>query len=115
MTIYVYRPKDPRSDKFGFIEKSLSYNYMNDLSATIGNQKINVHYIPDEMPSTFHMAACKSFTSKKKFRNETKAYGCIEVGNDYVRKGKTEVKLDRRERREHIKQAIYELRNNRRS
>lgn len=108
---FVYRPDHPKADQFGFIEKYLSYDYMNDLNATIGNRKLSVHVISDSMEPTFHMAACKHFTSKKKFRNETKAYGCVEVGNDYCKKAKTSVVLDRRQRREHIKQAIYELKN----
>lgn len=108
---FVYRPEHPKADQFGFVEKYLSYSYLDDLSATIGNQKISINYIPDEIAPTFHMAACKHFTSKKKFRNETKAYGCVEVGNDYIRKPRAQIVPDKRERREHIKQAIYELRN----
>lgn len=105
MTTYVYRPTHPEADQFGFIEKTLDYLSTNS----------SAYYIPDEMAPTAHMCSGKLFTSKKKFRNETKAYGCIEVGNDYSRKGKSMVKLDRRERRDHIKQAIYELKNNGRS
>jgi hypothetical protein len=38
--------------------------------------------IVDEMPATQHMADGHYYTSKRKFRAVTRAYGCVEVGND---------------------------------
>ena len=38
--------------------------------------------IGDEMPAIQHMADGKTYTSKRKFRNVTRAHGCVEVGND---------------------------------
>lgn len=70
--------------------------------------------IRDEMEPTVHMATGRVISSKRKFRAETKAAGCIEVG-DHVFKPRQPVKLDRRERVESIRQTIYELRNGRRA
>lgn len=53
--------------------------------------------ISDEMPPTQHPCNGRFYTSKTKFREETKARGCEEVGNDWNGKsaGKVEPKIDR--------------------
>ena len=38
--------------------------------------------IGDTMEPTQHMADGKHYTSKRKFRDVTRAHGCVEVGND---------------------------------
>jgi len=62
------------------------------------------------------------YTSKKKFRDETRARGCIEVGNEEkyltntgstIGQKKKVVKLDKRQRRDDIKRAIWEVKNGR--
>ena len=68
------------------------------------------YYISDTMPETVHMATGRVFTSKHKFRAETRAAGCVEVG-DHKFKPRQPIKLDKRERVESIKRAIYDLRN----
>jgi hypothetical protein len=40
------------------------------------------HFIPDDMPPTLHPCNKKFYTSKAKFRAETRAHGKIEVGNE---------------------------------
>lgn len=69
--------------------------------------------ISDEMPETRHMADGKMYTSKAKFRQATRAAGCVEVGNETASllKQRERIELSREQRREHIKQSIYELRN----
>ena len=82
---------------------------------TEGNQKKSVGYIADEMEPTRHMASGRYFTSKHKFREETRAYGCIEVGNEtktLLQKRKP-IQLDKRQRVDDIKRSIYELKNGR--
>jgi hypothetical protein len=70
------------------------------------------HVISDTMPETRHMATNRYFTSKSAFRQETKAAGCVEVGNDpAVSRPRKPVQLDRGKRREAIKRTLYELRN----
>lgn len=59
------------------------------------------------------MASGKMISSKKKFRDETRAYGCIEVGNDVKVQPRKPIKLDKRQRRQDIGKAIHELRNGR--
>lgn len=80
---------------------------------TVGNKLVEIYYNSDNMEATRHMASGKYFTSKKKFRDETKAYGCIEVGTEtkYLNKKRKPIKLDRRRRRDDIKKSIYQLRN----
>ena len=71
--------------------------------------------ISDEMPETRHMADGKYYTSKKKFREATRAAGCVEVGNETstLLKPREKVSLDPRQRREHIREAIHQLKNRR--
>lgn len=75
-----------------------------------GNSAPNV--ISDTMESTRHMATGKYFTSKAAFRAETKAAGCVEVGNDSsLTRPRKPVPLSREKRREDIRRTLYELRN----
>lgn len=67
--------------------------------------------ITDEMSATRHMADGKHYTSKKKFRDATRAAGCVEIGNEAtLTKPRKRVELDRRQRREDIKRAMVQLR-----
>ena len=118
MTTFVYRPECYLANERGMVEKNYEYYlwlsmHEPDNRAIIGNQTITINYIADEMAPTRHMIDGKYYTSKKKFRNETKARGCIEVGNDYAKKARAPVKLDRRQRRDDIKRALYEVNNGR--
>jgi hypothetical protein len=70
--------------------------------------------ISDIMEPTKHMASGKLFTSKAAFRAETKAYGCIEVGNDAsITRPRKPITLSREKRVDDIRRTIYELRNGR--
>jgi hypothetical protein len=70
------------------------------------------YVISDEMSATRHMADGKHYTSKKKFRDATRAAGCVELGNDvFTMKDRKPVQLDRRQRVDDIKRAIYQLKN----
>lgn len=93
MTTYVYRNGK-------LIEKSKA--------APLGG----LFVISDEMRPTINHATGKVYDSKAKFRAATRAAGCIEVGNERIPE-RAPAKLDRGQRREHIRQAIYELRNGR--
>lgn len=80
-----------------------------------GNRPVEFRFISDTMEPTRHMVNNKIYTSKKKFRDETKARGCIEVGNEVAALTKKcpPIKLDKRKRREDIKRAVWELKNGR--
>ncbi len=71
-----------------------------------------VFVISDEMAPSLHHADGRIYDSKAKFRAATKSSGCIEIGNETL-KPRQPVKLDRGQRREDIRQALYELRNGR--
>lgn len=92
---------------------AIKYMKSAHLQMTVGNMPVVIRYNSDNMDATRHMASGKFFTSKAKFRAETKAYGCIEVGNDVKVASRRPIKLDKRKRREDIKQAISELKNGR--
>ena len=102
------------ADEHGMVEKGdyLEFNFLtkDDKRMRVDNKVVTMQFISDEMPPTQNMASGKFFTSKKKFRNETKAYGCIEVGNDtsYL-KPRKQIKLGNAERRETIKRVVEEL------
>lgn len=112
MPSFIY---DEASDKMIPSEEYYFFKAMKKehLHMTIGNQKVSFYYNSDQMEPTRHMASGKYFTSKKKFRDETKAYGCVEIGNDTasLKKARKPVKLDRRKRREDIRKAIHDLKN----
>lgn len=42
--------------------------------------------VSDEMPPTSHPCNGQYYTSKTKFRNETRAHGCVEVGTESLSK-----------------------------
>lgn len=65
----------------------------------------------DNMEPTRHMADGCVFTSKAKFRANTRAHGCTEVGDQkgFGTKRKFVPKMDKRQRREDVARAIGEL------
>lgn len=69
--------------------------------------------ISDEMAPTKHMADGKMYTSKVKFRQATRAAGCVEVGTETktLLSPRKPIELDRGQRREAIQKAIHEIRN----
>lgn len=70
------------------------------------------YVISDIMSEAQHMASGRFHTSKSEFRKDTKAAGCIELGNDpALYRSRKPVQLDRGQRREAIRQALYEARN----
>jgi hypothetical protein len=69
------------------------------------------YVISDSMEATRHMATGRYFTSKAAFRQETKASGCVEIGNDSsLYKPRKPVVLSREQRARDIKRAIDQLR-----
>jgi hypothetical protein len=119
MTSYLYRPECPLADKNGFVEKNNEYYYWLSLTTPDnrmmkGNQPVEFRFISDEMPPTVHMCNGKLYTSKKKFRDETRARGCVEIGNEKetVLKPRKPKKLSKKQRREDIKRALWEVKNN---
>jgi hypothetical protein len=100
MTTYVYR-------NGGLIEKHLAGPRHDSEGAPF--------VISDIMDSTRHMATGRFHTSKAAFRADTRAAGCIEVGNEAstLLKPRQPLPLSREERRNDIRKSIYQLRNGR--
>lgn len=75
-----------------------------------------VFVISDEMSATRHMADGQMYTSKAKFRQATRAAGCVEVGTETktLLTPRKPIELDRGQRREAIQQAIHQIRNGQR-
>jgi hypothetical protein len=119
MVSIIYKPECPYADEHGNVTREeLEYwKYMQvaHLQYTIGNRPVRFSIISDNMDATRHMANGKVYDSKSAFRKATKNAGCIEVGNEKstVFKPKKEIKLDKRQRRDDIKKAIYQLKNGR--
>lgn len=67
--------------------------------------------ISDEMAETRHMADGKTYTSKAKFRQATRAAGCVEIGTETTTllAPRKPVVLDSGKRRDAIRQVIYDL------
>lgn len=84
------------------------------LAAPLYEPSAAPNVIRDGMDPTVHMATGRVFESKSAFRRETKAAGCIEVGDHKFKAKRDPIKLDRHERVDAIKRSIYDLRNGRR-
>ncbi len=76
------------------------------------NRSPAFYVISDTMEPLRHMGTGKVLDSKAKFRAETRASGCVELGNEPI-KPRAPVKLDRGKRRDDIRKTIYDLRNRR--
>lgn len=101
----VYRPKHPKANENGMVDISMAYD---------GYERGAAPYvITDEMPPTRHMANNRYYTSKAKFREATRAEGCIEYGNEAATllKPRKPIPLDRQKRRDDIRRAMWEVRN----
>jgi hypothetical protein len=100
----VYRPGHPLANENGLVDINLAGDRDKASAPSV---------IRDETEPVRHMADGQYYTSKKKFRDATRAYGCIEVGNEIaaITKPRKPAVLDRRSRREAIRQAIHTLRN----
>lgn len=105
----VYRPDHPDANENGLIDRNMLLPHFGRGEAA--------YVISDEMPPTRHMCDGKHYTSKAKFRETTKAFGCVEVGNETATllKPRKPIELDRGERRNDIRRAMWELRNGRRA
>lgn len=101
----IYRPDHPQSNENGLVERSLVY---------AEGESLGLYVISDEMAPTRHMANGRHYTSKAKFREATKAAGCIEYGNDpSLGKPRKPIPLSREKRVDDIRRTIYELKNGR--
>ena len=98
MVTYVYR-----NGKLVDKRKARPLHYINDAPGVIS----------DIMDPTLHHANGKTYESKKEFRAATKAAGCIEYGNDAqaLPRPRKPIQMDRGQRRDQIRQALYEARN----
>ena len=103
MTAYVYRPNHPEADQFGMVPADIAGPRYEGSSAPA--------VISDTMEPLRHHGTGKVTDSKSRFRADTKASGCIEIGTEPIRARKA-IPLDRRQRREDIQRTIYNLRNN---
>lgn len=100
----IYRPGHPMASENGMIDRSCLQGYETGTAPNV---------IRDEMDATRHMCDNRMYTSKAKFRETTRAHGCVEVGNETATmlKPRQPVQLDRRKRVDDIKRAIHQLRN----
>lgn len=68
--------------------------------------------ISDIMDPVKHHGTGRIIDSKSKFRADTKASGCVEIGTE-MPKARQPIQLDRGQRREAIRQSLYNYRNGR--
>jgi len=116
MARFFHQPDNPFANENGMVSEENYYQYKylyeEDKRAIIGNKVIELNFISDTMEPTLHMCNNKYYTSKKKFRDETRARGCIEIGNDTSHlKPRVAKTVDKKQRREDIKRAINEIQN----
>lgn len=76
-----------------------------------GNSSHHAPYvISDNIEPIKHHGTGRMISSKREFSKETRQAGMIELGNEPIRSRKP-IRLDKGQRVESIKRAIYELRN----
>lgn len=100
---WVYRPNHPNANENGMVERS-ELGWESKSSAP--------YVISDSMEPTKHMATGRTFDSKRAFSRETKAAGCVELGNEQI-KPRAPERLNGGKRRDDIRKAIYDLKNGR--
>lgn len=101
MTVYVYRPKHPDCDENGMVPLSIAHESKRQSAPNV---------ISDIMDPIRHHGTGKIIDSKSRFRQDTKASGCVEIGNETI-KPRRPIPLDRGERRDAIRRTLYHLRN----
>lgn len=103
MTTWVYRPNHPQANENGMVDRSIA-GYEQKSSAP--------HVISDSMEPMRHHGTGRVIDSKRAFSAETRAIGCVELGNESIKPRKP-ILLDRGARREAIRKTLHELRNGR--
>ncbi len=98
---WIYRPNHPKANSNGMVQRSEVHGYLKSAAPNV---------ISDTMDPTRHMGSGQVIDSKAKFRAETRATGCVEIGNEPIR-ARRPVVLDKGQRREAIQKSIYQLRN----
>lgn len=100
----IYRPDHPAANENGMID------------ARRAPRREGAFVISDEIAPTRHMCDGKYYTSKAKFRQTTRDFDCVEVGNETgtLLKPRKPIMPDRKQRRDDIRQAIHDLKNGRR-
>lgn len=111
-TVYLYCPDHPEASEHGHVEAWKAHAWKGAQASSPAP-----HYISDIMPETRHMADGQLYTSKSQFRKTTKAYGCVEIGNELptMNKPRPHVELNPRQRRDDIRRAFWEVKNGRRA
>jgi hypothetical protein len=106
--VMVYRPAHPDCNENGMVDRCLTYAHVEHNDAP--------YVVSDTMEPTRHMCDGRTYDSKARFREVTRAHGCVEVGNETstLLKPRKPIELDRGQRRDDIRRAMHELRNGRR-
>ncbi len=125
MPKYKHMPNHPYANERGVVEVNERFYeglYLmgalgEDKRMMRGNEPVVINYIPDGMEPTRHMAlplGSAPIDSKSKFRKVTKEHNSIEVGNEteHLLKPRKRIKLDRRQRREDMRKAYRQVRDN---
>lgn len=79
-------------------------------SISYGKRMWATAVISDTMQPLKHMGTGRMTDSKSIFRADTKASGCVEIGNE-APKARHPIALDKGQRRDAIRKALYEARN----
>lgn len=125
MPKYKHMPNHPYANERGVVEVNDKFYeglYLmgalgEDKRMMRGNEPVVINYISDGMEPLRHMALdinSPPIDSKSKFRKITKEKGCVEVGNDteHMFKPRKRIPLDRRQRREDLRRAANQVKNN---
>lgn len=125
MPKYKYMPNHPYANERGIVEVNEQFYeglYLigamaEDKRMMRGNEPVTINYISDHMEPLRHMAldhTAPPIDSKSKFRRITREKGCIEIGNETATllKPRKRIPLDRRQRREDMRKAANQLKNN---
>lgn len=101
MAAWIYRPNHPQANENGMIPRDLDVYEAKSAAPYV---------ISDTMIPSRHHGTGQVIDSKAKFRQATRASGCVEIGNETI-KPRVPEKLNSGQRRDDIRKAIYHLKN----
>ena len=104
-----YRPNHPEANENGMVDTALLIaepSSRSDLPSPM--------VVSDTIDALRHHGTGEMLESKSAFRRRNKELGYVEIGNEKPKGRRTPVKMDRQQRKNDIRKAIYQLKNGKR-
>lgn len=106
---YRYRPNHPMANENGMVDTDYLIDEPTARSALPAPMVVS-----DSIDALRHHGTGEILDSKSAFRKRNKELGYVEIGNEKPKGRRTPAKLDRQQRKNDIRKAIYQLKNGKR-